>query len=55
MKYAVEMLSGAMICVSVLIQAFKNCNKRDTQTYRQHGDLINLPLFQNNESRLKIA
>jgi hypothetical protein len=58
MKYAVEMGSGAMIYIpsfikiSLGIQTFR---RGDSQTHRQHGNLISLVLgFQNKESRLEI-
>jgi hypothetical protein len=58
MKYAVEMGSGAMISTSSFIKTGsciqKLMGRGDTQTHRQHGNLISLPsLFQNKESRLK--
>jgi hypothetical protein len=44
MKYAVEMGSGAMIYTSNFWHS--NINRRgDSQTRREHGDLINLILF----------
>jgi hypothetical protein len=55
MKYAVKMGSGAMIYISSFIKIGSGIQKltvSDSQTPRQHGDLISL-LFQNKESRLK--
>jgi hypothetical protein len=47
MKYAVEMVSGAMIYISSFIKFSSAIQKlmEDTQTYRQHVDLISLLLF----------
>jgi hypothetical protein len=46
MKSAVEMGSGT--------DKLTSGTYRYIQTHRQHGDLINLALFQNKGSRLKI-
>jgi hypothetical protein len=40
MKYAVEMGSGAVVC----ILGFMN-TRGDSQTHRQHGDIISLLLL----------
>jgi hypothetical protein len=57
MKYAVEMGSGVMIYIPSFIKIGSGIHKLirgDTQTHRQHGDLLSLLLFfQNTESRLK--
>jgi hypothetical protein len=55
MKYAVEMGSGAMIPSSINIASgIRKLIGGNTQTHRQHGDIISLLLFfQNKESRLK--
>jgi hypothetical protein len=57
-KYAVEMGSGAMICIPSFIKIGSGIHKlmgADIRTHRQHGDLISLFLFfQNKESRLNI-
>jgi hypothetical protein len=48
MKYVVEMGSGAMIHVARFIKigsAFQKLIRKDTQTHRQHGDLIRLLSF----------
>jgi hypothetical protein len=47
MKYAVEMGSGAMIYIPSFIKIGSGIQKfiGDTQTHRQHGDLINLILL----------
>jgi hypothetical protein len=59
MKYDVEMNSGDMIYIPSFINIGRGIEKLlggDTQTHRQHGDLISLiPFFQNKESRLKIS
>jgi hypothetical protein len=51
MKYATEIVSGAMIDILIFTKigsGFQKLMERDTQTHRQHGDLINLLLsFQN--------
>jgi hypothetical protein len=48
MKYAVEMGSGAMIYIPSFTDG------EDIQTHRQHGDLIRILLFlQNEEFMLK--
>jgi hypothetical protein len=56
MKYAVEMGSGAMIYIPNFIKigsAIQKFIRGETQTHRQHGDLISLLLFfQNMKSRL---
>jgi hypothetical protein len=57
MKYAVQMGSGAMICVPSFIKIGSGIQKLirgDTQTHRQHGDLISILLFFNKESWLKM-
>jgi hypothetical protein len=57
MKYAVEMGSGAMICIPSLIKIGSDIQKLigGIHRHRQHGDLISLLLFfQNKESRLKM-
>jgi hypothetical protein len=58
MKYAVEMGSGAMICIHTyqvsyrLVQTFKSW--WGDKTHRQHGDIISLLLlFQNKGNKLK--
>jgi hypothetical protein len=56
MKYSVEIGSGAMIYISKFLMIGSGVQKLmggDTQTHRQHGDLISLLLFlfQNRESR----
>jgi hypothetical protein len=57
MKYATEMGSSAMIYILSFTKIGSGIQKltvRDSQTHRQHGDLISLFLFfQNKESRLK--
>jgi hypothetical protein len=57
MKYANEMGSGVMTYIPSLIKIGSGIQKLiggDSQTHRQHGDLIRLLLFfQNKESRLK--
>jgi hypothetical protein len=56
MKCAVEIGSGAMICIPSLIKIGSGIEKLNggAQTHRQHGDRISLLLFfQNKESRLK--
>jgi hypothetical protein len=49
MKYAVEMGSGAMIYVHTRFYKdwfrHSEVDKGDTQTHRQHGDLMSLLLF----------
>jgi hypothetical protein len=48
MKYAAEMGSGAMIYIPSFIKIGSGIQKligRDTQTNRQHGDLISVLLF----------
>jgi hypothetical protein len=49
MKYAVEMGSGAMIYILSFIKIGSGIQKlmggRDSQTHRQHGDLISQLLF----------
>jgi hypothetical protein len=55
MRYAVEMGSGAMICIPSLIKIGSGIQKLirgDTQTHEQHGDLI-LLFFKSKESRLE--
>jgi hypothetical protein len=56
MKYAVEMGSGAMIYIPSFIKNGSGIQKLicgDTQTHREHGDLISLLLFfRNKQSRL---
>jgi hypothetical protein len=60
-KYAVEMGSGAMICIPSFIKTGSGILKlmgggefTDTQAHRQHGDLISIHLiFRNEESRLR--
>jgi hypothetical protein len=55
MKYAVEIGSGAMIYVPSFMKNGSGIEKLigwDSQTHRQHGDLISLFFFQNKESRL---
>jgi hypothetical protein len=58
MKNAVEMGSGAIIYIPGFIKIGSGIQKlvgRDTQTHRQHDDLISLPLFfQNKKSTRKI-
>jgi hypothetical protein len=55
MKYIDEMGSGAIICIPIFIKtgsAIQKLTGGDTQTHRQHGDLISLiPFFENKESR----
>jgi hypothetical protein len=65
MKYAIKMDSGVMMCIPSLIKTDSGIQKLmgvgvgggDSQTHRQHDDLISLLLFyfifQNEESRLK--
>jgi hypothetical protein len=58
MKYAAEIGSVAMIYMPSFIQIFSAGVQKligaDTQTHKQHGDLVSLLLyFQNKESRLK--
>jgi hypothetical protein len=58
-KYDVEMGSFAMLYILNLIKTASAIQKligldKQTQTHRQHGDLINLFLFQNKKSMLKI-
>jgi hypothetical protein len=48
MKYAVEMISGAMVCITSFIKIGSSIETfiwGDTQTHRQHGDHISLVLF----------
>jgi hypothetical protein len=47
MKYAVDMGSGAMICVPTLIKIGLDVQKliEGIQTHRQHGNLISLLSF----------
>jgi hypothetical protein len=48
MKYAVEMGSGAVIYIPRFIKIGSGIQKligEDTQTHREHGDLISLFLF----------
>jgi hypothetical protein len=56
MKYAVEMGSGAMIYLPNFIKIGPGIQKLivgDSQTHREHGDLIGLIIFvQNKENRL---
>jgi hypothetical protein len=56
MEYAVEMGSGAMICISDFIKTGSGIQKLirgHSQTHRQQSDLISLlSFFRNNESRL---
>jgi hypothetical protein len=58
LRYAVEMGSAAMIYIPSFIKIGPGIQKLirgDSQTHRQHGDLINLLLVSLNEgSRLKI-
>jgi hypothetical protein len=59
MKYAIDMGSGAMIYIPSFMKigpGVQKLLKRDTQTHRQHDDLISILvfLFQNNECNLKI-
>jgi hypothetical protein len=54
MEYAVEMGSGAMIYIQSFIKIGSGIGKlmggfTGTQTSRQHGDLISLPLFFQNK------
>jgi hypothetical protein len=47
MKYAVEMGSGAMIYIPSFIKigsGIQKLTRRDSQTYRHHGELISLKL-----------
>jgi hypothetical protein len=56
MKYVVKMGSGVMINAQSFIKIGSGTQKltmSDSQTPRQHGDLIRL-LFQNKESRLNM-
>jgi hypothetical protein len=57
MKYAVEMGSGATICIPNSIKIGSGIQKsmqEDLQTHRHYGDFISPLLFcQNKESRLK--
>jgi hypothetical protein len=59
MKYAVEMGSGAMICIPSFIKIGSGIQKLmrgGGVIHRQHGDLISLlSFFQKQESRLKNA
>jgi hypothetical protein len=59
MKYAVEMGSDAMIYIPSFIKTGSGIQKLirgDTQTHRQHGDLISqLSFLQNNNSGLKMG
>jgi hypothetical protein len=48
MKYAVEMGSGVMIYIPSFIKidsGIQKLKREDTQTHRQHGDLMSLFLF----------
>jgi hypothetical protein len=58
MKYSVQMGSGALIHTPNFIKidsAVQKLIEGESQTHRQHGDLISLLLFfHNKESRLKI-
>jgi hypothetical protein len=54
MKYAVE-VGSAMIYILSFIKIgsdIRKLIKGDSQTYRQHGDVISLLFFQNKGSRL---
>jgi hypothetical protein len=56
MKYILEMSSGAMAYTTSFIKIGSGIQKLmgrgDSQTHRQHGDLLSLLLFfQNKESR----
>jgi hypothetical protein len=59
MKYAVKMGSGSVVYIPSFIKIGSGIQKLmrgggDSQTYRQHDDLISLLLFlRNKESRLK--
>jgi hypothetical protein len=57
MEYAVEMGSGAMVYIISFIKigsSIQRLIEGDSQTHRQHGDLISLLLFfQNKENALK--
>jgi hypothetical protein len=55
MKYAVEIGSGATICVPSFRKTGSNNRKLiGGGIYRQHGDRLNLlPFFPNKESKLK--
>jgi hypothetical protein len=59
MKDAVEMASGAMMYIPSFVKIGSGIQRLigggDSQTHRQHGDLISLILcFQNKESMLKM-
>jgi hypothetical protein len=55
MKYAVDMGSGAMIYISSFKKIGSGIQKLMGGIHRQHGDLISLlSFFQNNESGLKM-
>jgi hypothetical protein len=54
MKYAVEVGSGAMICVQILIKIASGIQKLVGEINREQGDCISpLLLLQNKESRVK--
>jgi hypothetical protein len=56
MKYAADMGSGAMVYIPSFLKIGSGIQKLmggNTQTHRQHGDLLSLLLFfQNKECRL---
>jgi hypothetical protein len=55
MRYAVEMGSGAMICIPSFVKIGSGVRNLMGGMHRQQGDLISLLLFfQNKESRLKM-
>jgi hypothetical protein len=54
MKYAVEMGSGAMIYILSFIKTSSGIRKfmgEDTQTHRQHGNIISLLLIFKDKER----
>jgi hypothetical protein len=54
MKYAVEMGSGAMICIRSFIKIGSSIQKLilGIQRHRQHGDPISILFFRNKENRI---
>jgi hypothetical protein len=58
MIYAIQMGSGAMIQITGFTKTesrVRDLIRGESQTLRQHGDRINLLLFQNKESSLKYS
>jgi hypothetical protein len=58
MKYTVEMSSDAIVCTRCHkdLSGIQKFIVENSQTHRQHGDLISLLLFsQNKESRLEVV